>query len=105
MLNVITLEEALALVEREFVPAAVAEPENLDARTKMSYASVLGMMAYTQGGGLYAHSASYIITLQKFIILLHQVLILGIVVNNSGKGISASIFMSTAFLSIYVIPE
>lgn len=61
--------KALAKEATEIVfsslPAAVAEPENLDARTKMSYASVLGMMAYTQGGGLYAHSASYIITLQK----------------------------------------
>ena len=61
--------KALATEATELVfsslPTAVAEPENLDARTKMSYASVLGMMAYTQGGGLYAHSASYIITLQK----------------------------------------
>lgn len=43
-------------------PVAVREPQNLEARYYMSFAAVLGMMAYIQGGGLYAHSMSYILT-------------------------------------------
>ena len=49
----------------EALPAAVKDGTDLYARTKRAYASVLGMMAYTLGGGLYAHSASYILTLSK----------------------------------------
>ena len=49
----------------EALPLAVKDGNDMEARTKMAYASVLGMMAYTQGGGLYAHSASYILTLAK----------------------------------------
>lgn len=48
-----------------YLPAAVKDPSDLNARTKMCFASVMGMMSYTQGGGLYAHSASYILTLAK----------------------------------------
>lgn len=38
---------------------------DLEARYYMSCASVLGMMSYSQGGGLYAHSLSYILTLRN----------------------------------------
>ncbi|MBR6742139.1 MAG: iron-containing alcohol dehydrogenase [Clostridia bacterium] len=65
--NPFTKALAVQAVELVFnyLPKAVANPEDLEARTRMCYASVLGMMAYTQGGGLYAHSASYILTLSK----------------------------------------
>ena len=44
---------------------AVEDGTDLEARYDMSFASVLGMLAYNQGGGLYAHSISYILTLGK----------------------------------------
>ena len=44
---------------------AVKNGEDVEARWAMSFASLLGMMAYTQGGGLYAHSMSYILTEEK----------------------------------------
>ncbi|MGB5749326.1 MAG: iron-containing alcohol dehydrogenase, partial [Desulfobacterales bacterium] len=47
----------------EYLEKACEDGDNLEARFYMSYASVLGMMAYIQGGGLYAHSCSYILTL------------------------------------------
>lgn len=49
----------------KYLPQAVIDGENLTARYHMSFASLLGMMTYTQGGGLYAHSCSYILTLDK----------------------------------------
>lgn len=58
--------EALAIKCIELVfrylPMAYLDGEDLAARYYMSFASVLGMMAYVQGGGLYAHSISYILT-------------------------------------------
>ena len=58
--------EALAarcveLVFGYLVPA-FQDGENLEARYHLSFASVMGMTAYTQGGGLYAHSLSYLLT-------------------------------------------
>ncbi|MDW7673568.1 MAG: iron-containing alcohol dehydrogenase [Bacillota bacterium] len=41
---------------------AFEKSEDFEARYNMSLAAVLGMMAYSQGGGLYAHSFSYILT-------------------------------------------
>lgn len=49
----------------DHLESAYQDGGNLKARYYMSYASVLGMMSYTQGGGLYAHSCSYILTLDK----------------------------------------
>ena len=46
-----------------FLERACNNGEDLEARFYMSFASVLGMMSYTQGGGLYAHSCSYILAL------------------------------------------
>lgn len=46
----------------ENLPKAVADGTDMQARYNMSFASALGMMAYIQGGGLYAHSMSYILT-------------------------------------------
>lgn len=46
----------------KYLPNAVKNGNDLEARYYMSLASVLGMLAYTQGGGLYAHSMSYILT-------------------------------------------
>ncbi len=46
-----------------YLPMAVEDGENIEARYYMSFASVFGMMSYTQGGGLYAHSMSYVLTL------------------------------------------
>lgn len=65
--NPFTKALAVQAVEIVFgsLPAAVKDGSDMEARTRMAYASVLGMMAYTQGGGLYAHSASYILTLAK----------------------------------------
>lgn len=48
-----------------FLEKACTDGQDLRARYHMSFASVLGMMAYTQGGGLYAHSCSYILTLHN----------------------------------------
>ena len=47
----------------KYLPKAVEDGEDLEARYFMSFASVFGMMSYTQGGGLYAHSMSYLLTL------------------------------------------
>ncbi len=47
-----------------YLPEAVENGMDLEARYYMSFASVFGMMSYTQGGGLYAHSMSYILTLE-----------------------------------------
>ncbi len=46
----------------KYLPRAVKDGNDMEARYYMSLASVLGMLAYTQGGGLYAHSMSYILT-------------------------------------------
>ena len=46
-----------------YLEKACRDGNDLEARFYMSYASVMGMMAYIQGGGLYAHSCSYILTL------------------------------------------
>jgi alcohol dehydrogenase class IV len=46
-----------------YLPRAYKDGEDLDARYHMSFASLLGMMAYSQAGGLYAHSISYILTM------------------------------------------
>ena len=48
-----------------FLPRAVKDGNDIEARTGMAFASILGMLAYTQGGGLYAHSISYILTIEK----------------------------------------
>lgn len=45
-----------------YLPQAVADGSDREARYYLSLASVLGMLAYMQGGGLYAHSLSYILT-------------------------------------------
>jgi len=52
------VEHVFAYLERAYING-----EDLEARYYMSLASVLGMMSYTQGGGLYAHSMSYIMTI------------------------------------------
>jgi alcohol dehydrogenase class IV len=44
------------------LPSAIHDGTNLVSRINMAYASVLGMLAYIQGGGLYAHSMSYVLT-------------------------------------------
>ena len=46
----------------KYLSAAVKDGNDLRARYYMSFASVLGMLSYAQGGGLYAHSVSYILT-------------------------------------------
>jgi len=48
-----------------YLEKAYIDGLDLEARYYMSCASVLGMMSYAQGGGLYAHSLSYILTLHK----------------------------------------
>lgn len=45
-----------------YLPRAVSDGNDIEARYYMSLASVMGMLAYTQGGGLYAHSMSYVLT-------------------------------------------
>ncbi|MDR1621310.1 MAG: iron-containing alcohol dehydrogenase [Synergistaceae bacterium] len=45
-----------------YLPRAVENADDVEARYYMAFASVLGMLAYSQGGGLYAHSVSYILT-------------------------------------------
>ncbi|MGI6553544.1 MAG: iron-containing alcohol dehydrogenase [Bacillota bacterium] len=49
----------------QYLQRACADGNDLEARYYMSFASVFGMMSYTQGGGLYAHSCSYILTIGK----------------------------------------
>jgi alcohol dehydrogenase class IV len=56
--------KTVALVLR-YLPQAFTDGEDLVARYYMSFASVLGMTAYAQGGGLYAHSISYILTTDR----------------------------------------
>ncbi len=46
----------------QYLERACKDGEDLEARYYMAFASVFGMMSYTQGGGLYAHSMSYILT-------------------------------------------
>lgn len=48
-----------------YLPRAIADPGDLEARYSLAMASVMGMMSYATGGGLYAHSISYILTLEK----------------------------------------
>lgn len=45
-----------------YLARAVKDGNDVEARYYMSYASVMGMLAYTQGSGLYAHSMSYVLT-------------------------------------------
>ena len=45
-----------------YLPRAVENGHDLEARTHLSWVSVLGMLSYLQGGGLYAHSASYVLS-------------------------------------------
>lgn len=65
--NPITEMFTLKCVEYVFkyLEKAVANGNDLEARYHMSFASLFGMMSYTQGGGLYAHSMSYILTLDR----------------------------------------
>ena len=65
--NPYTIGLATQCVEAVFkyLPVAVDQGDNVAARYQMSFASVLGMLTYTQGGGLYSHSASYVITTEK----------------------------------------
>ncbi|MEI7885414.1 MAG: iron-containing alcohol dehydrogenase [Clostridia bacterium] len=49
----------------DYLVRACDDSEDLEARYYMSLASVFGMMAYTQGGGLYSHSMSYILTINN----------------------------------------
>ncbi len=46
----------------QYLERACKDGEDLEARYYMAFASVFGMMSYTQGGGLYSHSMSYILT-------------------------------------------
>jgi alcohol dehydrogenase class IV len=46
-----------------WLPEVVKDGSSMEGRYYMSFASVLGMLAYSQGGGLYAHSMSYILTI------------------------------------------
>ena len=46
----------------KYLSRAVSDGEDIEARYYMAFASVLGMLAYTQGGGLFAHSVSYVLT-------------------------------------------
>ncbi|NLF27625.1 MAG: iron-containing alcohol dehydrogenase [Clostridiales bacterium] len=59
-----TMEKCAELAFR-YLPRAVADGDDLEARYYMSFAAVMGMLAYTQGGGLYAHSAAYVLTTEK----------------------------------------
>ena len=56
--------ESTAVIMK-FLKRAVERPEDIEARYWLSYASVLGMLSYVMGGGLFAHSISYILTLEK----------------------------------------
>ncbi len=49
----------------KYLPRAVENGNDREARYYLSFASVLGMLSYMQGGGLYAHSMSYILTSAK----------------------------------------
>lgn len=65
--NPITLAFATQAVKLVFgyLSKAVKDGSDIEARYYMSFASVLGMLAYTQGGGLYAHSLSYLMTAEN----------------------------------------
>ena len=45
-----------------YLPHAVQDGSDVTARTQLSWASVMGMLSYLEGGGLYAHSASYVLS-------------------------------------------
>lgn len=49
----------------EYLKRAYRDGEDLEARYYMSWASSLGMLAYVNVGGLYAHSFSYVMTSHK----------------------------------------
>ena len=61
--NLMTMTFASACARYVFhaLPIAMADGNCLAARYELSCAAVMGMMAYTQGGGLYAHSISYLL--------------------------------------------
>ena len=48
-----------------YLPLALKDGQDIPARCHLALASVMGMMSYVMGGGLYAHSISYILTLEK----------------------------------------
>ena len=56
--------ETLRLI-LDALPRALENGEDVQARYDLSFASVMAMMGYAIGGGLYAHSVSYILTLEK----------------------------------------
>lgn len=56
--------EVLSMV-LQALPLAMKDTENIQARYDLAFASVMAMMGYAIGGGLYAHSVSYILTLEK----------------------------------------
>lgn len=56
--------ESTALI-LQYLKRALEDGEDIEARYYLSLASVMGMLSYVMGGGLYAHSISYILTLEK----------------------------------------
>ncbi|XCP85424.1 iron-containing alcohol dehydrogenase [Roseburia hominis] len=56
--------ESTALI-LTYLKRVLADGEDIEARYYLSLASVMGMLSYVMGGGLYAHSISYILTLEK----------------------------------------
>lgn len=48
-----------------YLKRACLDGRDYEARYYMAFAAVYGMLSYSQGGGLYAHSLSYILTLDK----------------------------------------
>jgi len=69
MVRPVPYAEALAVESTaqilHYVARAVHDGADLEARYYLALASVMGMMAYAVGGGLYAHSISYILTLER----------------------------------------
>lgn len=53
------------VVIMKYLERAVETAEDIEARYWLAYGSVLGMMSYVMGGGLFAHSVSYMLTLEK----------------------------------------
>lgn len=49
----------------KYLPNAMKDSMDIKARYYLALASIMGMMSYVMGGGLYAHSLSYILTLEK----------------------------------------
>ena len=49
----------------KYLKRACENGEDFEARYHMAFAAVYGMLSYSQGGGLYAHSLSYILTLAR----------------------------------------